>query len=339
VRINVDLPVNSTIFLYGLNDTRTADTALPVLSNGVLNPTAEWIQIGGVLKLTVSCHGSNNGVGSPCMPDNVDGSTLVLISGLLYVFSFQLDNHCHAQPSANVTIQAILPNGFVLQRAPMTSECYCNSSDVNEYCLPPQYTPPLITVIMPMDFKTATNFGVIASSAVTNTGSSTVNGDLGNYPGTAVPTFPPGTVTGDVHAADTIVKKAKEDVAEAVLEVNQRIANALTVNCVTDLGGVVQLGGRTLTPGFYSASSSMEVTSGELYLHGGVDAVFVFFKMATTLVTTTDRTIILSGGVQPKDIFWIVGTAATLGVGSTWSGSIVAGTAVTLATGATLNGR
>jgi hypothetical protein len=100
------------------------------------------------------------------------------------------------------------------------------------------------------------------------------------------------------------------------------------------------LGGLTLTPGLYTSTSSLEISSGDLTLdaQGNANAVFIF-QMASTLTTTAGRQVILSGGAQAANIFWVVGSSATLGTTSVFEGNILALASITVTTGATVEGR
>ncbi|HXU76956.1 MAG TPA: ice-binding family protein [Methylomirabilota bacterium] len=178
----------------------------------------------------------------------------------------------------------------------------------------------------------AGGFAVLAGSTVTSVGATTVNGDLGVSPGTAVTGFPPGLVNGTTHAGDAAAAQAQLDLTTAYNDAAGR-----TVGAVTLAGN---LGGLTLTPGLYKSTSSLEVSSGDLTLdaQGNANAVFIF-QMASTLTTTSGRQVILSGGAKASNIFWQVGSSATLGTTSVFKGTIMADQSITLATGATLDGR
>jgi len=179
---------------------------------------------------------------------------------------------------------------------------------------------------------TAGNFAVLAGSGVTNTGATAVTGDLGVSPGTSVTGFPPGTISGATHAGDATAATAKVDLTTAYNDAAGRTLDAVTV--------AGNLGGLTLTPGLYKSTSSLAISSGDLILDalGDANAVFIF-QMASTLTTTTGRQVILSGGADPANIYWQVGTSATLGTNSVFQGTIMADQSITLTTGATLNGR
>ncbi|HUS31400.1 MAG TPA: ice-binding family protein [Kofleriaceae bacterium] len=178
----------------------------------------------------------------------------------------------------------------------------------------------------------AGNYGVLAGSTVTNTGPTSVTGDLGLSPGTAVTGFPPGTLVGTMHAGDSTSATANADLTTAYNDAAGRTLCPVTV--------AGNLGGMTLAPGLYKSTSSLEISSGDLTLdaQGDDDAVFIF-QMASTLTTTSGRQVILAGGANARNVYWQVGSSATLGTTSAFRGTIMADQAITLENGATLNGR
>jgi hypothetical protein len=180
--------------------------------------------------------------------------------------------------------------------------------------------------------RSAASFAVLAGSTVTNTGSTVVTGDLGVSPGTAVTGFPPGTVVGTIHPGDSAAAAA---IANLSIAYDDAAGRTL---CPVTLAG--NLGGLTLTPGLYKSTSSLEISSGDLTLdaQGNASAVFIF-QMASTLTTTSGRQVILAGGAQASNVFWQVGSSATLGTNSAFVGTIMADQAISLNTGATVDGR
>jgi hypothetical protein len=184
----------------------------------------------------------------------------------------------------------------------------------------------------PVALGAASTFAVLAGSTVTNTGATTVNGDLGLSPGTAVTGFPPGTVNGTIHAADPAAAQAQLDLTTAYDDAAGRTAGAITV--------AGNLGGQTLTPGLYKSTSTLEISSGDLTLdaQGDANAVFIF-QMGSALTTTVSRQVILSGGARAANVFWQVGSSATLGTGSVFKGNILALASITVTTGAEVEGR
>jgi type VI secretion system secreted protein VgrG len=178
---------------------------------------------------------------------------------------------------------------------------------------------------------TASSFAVLAGSTATNTGDTTINGDLGVSPGTAITGFPPGIVTGATHLADAVALQAQNDVTTAY--------NALAGQaCDTDLTDQ-DLGGRTLTPGVYCFSSSAQLT-GALTLDavGDPGAVFVF-QIGSTLTTASNASVVMTNGANQCNVYWQVGSSATLGTDTAFAGSILAGASITLNTGADVIGR
>jgi len=183
-----------------------------------------------------------------------------------------------------------------------------------------------------LNLGAATNFAVLAGSTVANTGFTTVTGDLGLSPGSAVTGFPPGIVIGTLHVADITAAQAKMDLTTAYNEASGR-----TVAPISVAGNI---GGETLAPGLYKSTASLEISSGDLTLDAQGDARAVFiFQIASTLTTTAGRQVILSGGAKAANVYWQVGTSATLGTTTVFKGTIMADQSITLNTGATLEGR
>ena len=178
----------------------------------------------------------------------------------------------------------------------------------------------------------AGTFAILAASTVTNTGASTVTGDLGLSPSTAITGFPPGTVSGTFHLGDPASAQAQLDLSTAYNDAAGRTAGAILI--------AGNLGGLTLAPGLYHSTTSLEISSGDLTLDAQGDANGVFvFQMASTLITTTGRKVILAGGAQAANVYWQVGSSATVGTNSVFKGNILAYTSVTVATGSSLEGR
>ena len=177
---------------------------------------------------------------------------------------------------------------------------------------------------------TAESFGVLAATTVTNTGPTVVDGDLGVFPGTAVTGFPPGTVTGEIHAGDPVAAQAQADARAAYLALQAQPCTTIPT----------ELGGQTLTPGVYCSESGTFENSGTLTLdaQGDPNAVFIF-QTDSTLVTASGSSVDLVNGAQACNVFFAVGSSATLGTNSTFAGTIIALTSITLTTGADLEGR
>jgi len=182
---------------------------------------------------------------------------------------------------------------------------------------------------------TTESFAVLGGSAVTNTGATVVTGDVGIWPNGAssVTGFPPGSITGTLHAGDAVALQAQSDLTVAY---NSLAGQA----CDTDLTGT-DLGGLTLNPGVYCFSTGAQLT-GTLTLDalGDPDAVFIF-QIGTTLTTATNsRVQVINGGPDSAcNVYWQVGSSATIGTATEFEGNILALTSITLVTGSSVSGR
>jgi hypothetical protein len=183
----------------------------------------------------------------------------------------------------------------------------------------------------PVGLGTAASFAVLAGSTVTNTGPSTLSGSLGVSPGTAVTGFPPGKVIdGTIHSADAVALQAKADLTTAYKDAKGRTPVAAVP---------ADIGGMELVAGVYKASSSLGLTGTvTLDAEHNPDAVFIF-QAPSTLITASNSTVSLLNGAQACNVFWQVGSSATLGTNTTFVGNILALTSASLNTGATVQGR
>jgi hypothetical protein len=175
---------------------------------------------------------------------------------------------------------------------------------------------------------TTSTYAILAGSAVSCVTGATITGDLGISPGTAtsITGFPPCTITGTQHAADAAAGTAQGDLTTAY--------NGLKgLACGTTISA--DLGGTTLAPGVYCSASGLNLT-GALTLSG--DGNYVF-QAGSAFTVATSGSVVLAGGAQAKNVYWQVGSSATLGTSSAVKGNIVALTSISLSTSAILIGR
>ena len=176
---------------------------------------------------------------------------------------------------------------------------------------------------------TASNFAVLGSSTVTNTGSTFLMGNLGVSPGTAITGFPPGMVSGTTYHAGPVAARAHADAATAYTA----LSNA---KCTTNEPAVANIGGKTLGPGVYCFPTSAAIT-GTLTLSGS--GVYIF-KIGSTLTTAASNShVVLTHGATANNVFWKVGSSATLGTSSVLKGTVIAYSSITSNTYATVDGR
>jgi Ice-binding-like len=174
---------------------------------------------------------------------------------------------------------------------------------------------------------TAANFAVLGATTVTCTGPSVIVGDVGVSPGTAITGFPT-PCTGTIAAA-AVAAQAQSD---ALLAYNHLVS--ATCPAANNLTGT-DLGGLTLKPGVYCFSSSAQLT-GILTLSGA--GVYIF-QIVSTITTATNSSVVTASGAVCGNVFWQVGSSATLGTGTAFEGNILANTSITLVSGTNLNGR
>ena len=191
--------------------------------------------------------------------------------------------------------------------------------------------PAAFAFTKPVALGSAASFAILAGSAVTNTGLTLLTGSVGLSPGVAVTGLLTPPNNGVLHSADDAAVQAKADLAAAYDDVASRPVTASIP---------VELGGTTVTPGVYASPAGTFGITGTVTLDAGGDpnAVFIF-QAASTLITASASRVKLVNGAQASNVFWLVGSSATLGTYSVLRGNVLALASITVTTGTTVDGR
>jgi Ice-binding-like/Bacterial Ig-like domain len=187
----------------------------------------------------------------------------------------------------------------------------------------------------PINLGSAGSFAVMATSSIASTGPVIINGNVGLAPGTSQG-IPPAQVNGTIHINDSVITQAQADLLAAYNDAVSRSTNAQT------LPG--NMGGLTFTPGLYVNSTSVLISGAgpgnnvTLDAQGDPNAIFIF-KMGSTLTTAPGAQVILAGGAKASNVYWQVGTSATIDTTTIFEGNVLAAVSITMNTGAVVTGR
>lgn len=315
--------------LYTTSEVRfgTQAAEFTVDSDGQLTVTVPAAASTGPVAVTVRTRGGIAGgvtytyLGSPSLTvvtldsGPVDGGNLVVITGT--AFSYTTSVTFGGTPAlsyriaSDTEIDALVPAGAL------------GSADVSVTTLGG-------TTTASGAYTYLGRFAVLGGQSVTNTGPTSVTGDLGVSPGVSITGFPPGQVNGTIHTADADALQAHADLAATYDNATGRIPDA---------GISGDLGGLTLTPGVYNATSSIGLTGAlTLDAQGNRNAEWIF-QIGSTLTTATASGVLLTNGATARNVIWQIGSSATLGTDTAFAGRILAATSITVNAGATVNGQ
>ena len=190
-----------------------------------------------------------------------------------------------------------------------------------------------VAPLPPSLLGSASTYGIMATSAITSTGNSIINGDVSLDPGTSMTGFPPAIVNGAIHINDTESAQARADLLVAY-DYFKNLPPGVTISAGADLGALYPSG---IPPGTYTSGSTMLVSTPLVLDAGGnANAVWVF-QIGSSF--TTNANVTLLNGADENNVYWVPTLDATIGVGTTFNGTIVSGRDVTAVTGATIYGR
>ncbi len=238
---------------------------------------------------------------------------------------------------ANTQRASFMPTNALVSGTAFTATILTVAKDVAGNALAANYvwnfsTAAAATTQLPVALLTSDGFAILAGASITNTGVTNITGDLGLSPGTSVTGFPPGILIGTQQIGNPSAAQSKLDLTTAYNSAAGRSLGPISV--------AGNIGGMTLPAGLYKSTSGLGISSGDLTLDakGNPNAIWIF-QIASTLTTTSGRKVILTGGAKAANIYWQVGTSATLGTSTVFKGTIMADQSITMNTGASLEGR
>ena len=182
----------------------------------------------------------------------------------------------------------------------------------------------------PVNLRSAAHFTILATSTTTTTGGGIINGDVGLSP-VGSQGIPPDKINGTIDNGDPIAAQSQLDLTAAIIA-------SSPAQLPGGINAGAELGTQTLVAGVYQSPSGSYDITGDLTLFGGPDDVWVF-QMASTLTVAVSGRVILTGGAQARNIFWQVGSSATLGTSSVFEGTVMAYASITMNASSTLDGR
>lgn len=231
---------------------------------------------------------------------------------------------------------------FAILSVVLTTGCKKEEEPIDD----PIVIPVQTVVMQTINLRSTTDYVILAGSLISNVPTSALTGNIGLSPaaGSFITGFGDTEITGTIYTSDATgpagsvpdavgLTTAKGDLTTAYNDAAGRTSTDIVL-----LSG--NIGGLTLTPGLYKSSGSLEISSGDLTFDakGDANAVFII-QIASSLTTTSGRKVILSGGALASNIFWQVGTSATLGTTSVFKGTIMADQSISMNTGAVIEGR
>jgi hypothetical protein len=258
---------------------------------------------------------------------------LIVMTSLPAVFMVGCDKKAVTSPAAAATATPTITRTPTATRTFTWTRTITSTPTITPLITnTPTVTPtPQSSFIATVNLRSAASFAVLAGTTITNSGPSTLCGDLGVSPGSAVVGAPVLNCNGAYHVTDSAASQAQLDLTTAYNDAAGRTTPTLIAG---------NIGGQTLYPGLYKSTSSLEISSGDLTLDAqGYPAAIFIFQIASTLITTPGRQVILAGGAQAANIFWQVGSYCALDTTTVFKGTIMAYSEITMNTGATLEGR
>ena len=324
--------------------------ALPAASNYVWSFTAGAATAAPTITLTSPASGVSNvpinTTVNATFDQNMDPTTITTTTFTLAGASAVVGTVVYDVPNKLATFT---PSGNLALNTTYTATVTAGATDLAGLALTPgikpnpwSFTTSASAVLAPgaVPLGTASTFGLMATSAITCVPTCIINGDVSLEPGTSI-TGPP-VVNGAIHINDTVSHQARNDLLAAYNNAKD-LPPGITIPDGQDLGAWQPPGSTlppgTFPPGTYTNGSTMQVSTPLVLDAGGnANAVWVF-QIGSSLTTDGAGNVTLANGAQAKNVFWVPTSDATIGVGTTFDGTIVAGRDTTAKTGATINGR